>query len=144
MEPCIFLHTNISKLVGKSKGYSGREIFGCFFLWKKPVLSHISSGNKFPGQSHFDINFGGFSLVILTVWGGNHLISVQNKFSFCFSSSLSNSILSCTDASDVQETGRKLPIALITENAWWPYLRHHCNWPVWFISEQAFNRAHAF
>lgn len=96
----------------------------------------ILSESKFPKRSHFDIIFGGFNRVIWKVLEGTHLISLQNKFSFCCNSSLSNlillpytalyCILPYTAACNLEEARGTSFSLLITESAWCPcsLMRH--------------------
>lgn len=79
-------------------------------LRQKPLSeAAILEENKFLRRSHFDIFSGVFSLAIWEVWGGNHLISVQDKFSLHCNSSLSDHILPSTAACDLEETKRETP-----------------------------------
>lgn len=127
---CFFAH--------QDKWRGGRaETFGCFFCGRNYfVKSAILKENTFLQRPHFDIVPGVFSSLqsCFFLGGGNHLISMQNRFSFCCSSSLSSTPLPVIRE---EAGGNSLSLSMAESACGLAQLMRHCSWKVCFTSEQS-------
>ena len=88
------------------KGEQKAERFGCFFCGRNHFVKQLFYKKmNFSGDPVL-VSSLAFSFSNLGGWGGNHLISVQNKCSLCCNSSLSNCILPSPAACDLEGNKR--------------------------------------